>query len=137
MKLIEILQADYQKFPLDQTYTIYAKDVYFQDPMNSFRGIKRYRKMIGFIRNWFRNPHLELHEIKQLESNFDPSSLSNTQGKIITRWTLSWHSPLPWQPKIVIPGWSELEINSQGLISSHVDYWDCSIWHVLSQHLSS
>ncbi len=135
MELLEILRSDYQKFPLDQTYDIYAPDVYFQDPMNSFRGVEKYQKMIRFINKWFGNPYLELHEIKQTEvDSNETNSLSNSQGKIITRWTLSWNTPLPWQPRIAIPGWSELEINSQGLISSHVDYWDCSIWDVLKQH---
>lgn len=136
MELLEILQADYQKFPFDQTYNIYAPDVYFQDPMNSFIGIEKYQKMIKFITNWFQNPCLELHEIKQLAANPDNDFFNNSYGKIMTRWTLSWNTPLPWQPRIAIPGWSELEINSQGLISSHIDYWDCSIWDVLSQHFS-
>lgn len=138
MELLEILRSDYQKFPLDQTYNIYAPDVYFQDPINSFRGVEKYQKMIGFINNWFRNPHLELHEIKQIAVSIDDSSahdpLSNSRGKIITRWTLSWNTPLPWQPRIAIPGWSELDINDQGLISSHVDHWNCSIWDVFRQH---
>jgi hypothetical protein len=34
-----------------------------------------------------------------------------------------------------IPGWSELRLNSQGLIVSHIDYWSCSRWDVLKQLL--
>jgi len=36
MDIIAILQQDYQRFPLDQTYDIYADNVYFQDPLNQF-----------------------------------------------------------------------------------------------------
>ena len=128
MNLIEIIKADYQRFPLDQTYSIYAPDIYFQDPLNKFKGIQKYQQMISFLGKWFRHLRLELHEIKQVENN--------SPNKIITRWTLSWQSPLPWQPKIAVSGWSELEVNPDGLISSHVDYWDCSIWDVLIQHVS-
>lgn len=123
MDIIEILRQDYQKFPLDQTYSIYAEDVYFHDPMNQFRGIKRYQQMIGFIRTWFINPQLDLHKISR-------------QGDLIeTRWTLSWNTPLPWKPRISISGWSELKLNSDGLIVSHIDYWNCSRLDVLKQHL--
>ncbi len=156
MNLIEIIKADYQRFPLDQTYSIYAPDIYFQDPLNKFNGIKKYQEMIGFLGKWFRHLRLELHEIKQVENNssndcvdnslnnflnnsqgnYQDNSLNNYQSKIITRWTMSWRSPLPWEPKIAVSGWSELEVNPDGLISSHVDYWDCSIWDVLLQHVS-
>lgn len=160
MNLIETIKSDYARFPLDQTYSIYAPNIYFQDPLNKFNGIQKYQDMIGFLGKWFRHLRLELHEIKQVEnnslgnfagnfannspSNFVDSSQDNSQdnfsdnsqNKIITRWTMSWQSPLPWQPKIAVSGWSELEVNPDGLISSHVDYWDCSIWDVLIQHVS-
>lgn len=123
MKIIEILKQDYQKFPADQTYSIYAENVYFKDPMNQFWGIERYRQMIGFIQTWFKEIKLELHEISQQENT------------IKTRWTLTWTTPLPWQPRISIPGRSELQLNSAGLINSHIDYWDISRLDVLKQHL--
>lgn len=119
--IIEILKQDYQRFPVDQTYSIYANDVFFKDPLNQFRGLDRYKQMLGFIQTWFINPQLDLHDISQS---------SNT---IKTRWTLSWTTPLPWKPRISIPGWSELRLNADGLISSHIDYWDIPPWDVLKQ----
>ena len=121
MSLLKILQADYARFPKDQTYSIYAPDVRFKDPLNEFQGIDRYQKMIGFIEAWFIDPKLDLHEIEQCDR------------KITTRWTLSWTVPLPWKPHISISGWSELEINSDDLIVSHVDYWHDSKLAVLKQ----
>jgi hypothetical protein len=123
MDIIQILKEDYQRFPADQTYSIYAKDVFFKDPLNQFRGIHRYQQMIGFINHWFVNPQLNLHGISQ------------SGDTIETRWTLSWTTPVPWKPRITIPGWSELKLNADGLISSHIDYWDCSRLDVLKQHL--
>jgi hypothetical protein len=124
MNIIEILQEDYQRFPRDQTYDIYAKEVYFKDPMTEFRGIKRYQSMIGFMTHWFQHIQMELHHIEQIGD------------RIETRWTLSWTTPLPWQPRIAISGRSELMLNEQNLIISHIDYWDCSRWDVLRQHFS-
>jgi hypothetical protein len=49
----------------------------------------------------------------------------------------SWTTPLPWRPRIAIPGWSELKLNADELIISHIDYWDCSRLDVLKQHFVS
>lgn len=122
MDIIEILKRDYEKFPADQTYSIYAPDVYFEDPMNKFRGIERYKQMIGFINTWFIDLKLDLHDIRQEDDAIE------------TRWTLSWNTPLPWKPRIFISGWSELKLNPDGLIVSHIDYWNCSRLDVLKQH---
>lgn len=121
MNIIEILKEDYKKFPADQTYSIYAKDVYFQDPMNRFSGIGRYQQMIGFMSTFFKDIKLDLHNISQ------------SGDRIETQWTLSWTVPVPWQPRIAIPGWSELKLNTDGLICSHIDYWNCSRLDVLKQ----
>ena len=122
MDILEILQADYQRFPKNQTYSIYAEDVYFKDPMSEFRGRDRYQRTIQFIDTWFTNPKLDLHKI-QRDGN-----------QIRSDWTLNWTTPLPWKPRIAIVGWSELEVNQQDLIISHVDYWHCSRFDVLKQH---
>jgi hypothetical protein len=121
MNIIQILQDDYQRFPANQTYSIYTPDVYFQDPLNKFRGVDKFQRAIAFIEKWFIAVKLDIHEIHQSEN------------LITTRWTLHWTAPLPWQPRIAIPGWSELELNPQGLISSHIDYWECSRFDVLKQ----
>lgn len=124
MNLIEILKADYQKFPEAQTYSVYAKDVYFKDPVYEFRGLERYQKMIRFITSWFSALRLDLHEINQ------------TDNVIRTRWTMSWNAPLPWKPRISVDGWSELGVNSDNIIVSHIDYWNCSRWDVIGQHFT-
>lgn len=122
MDIIDILTTDYQRFPVNQTYSIYAKDVYFQDPMNKFRGIERYQKMIQFIQTWFLNIKMDLHSIHKEDK------------RIKTEWTLHWNTPLPWQPRISISGWSDLLLNDDGLIVSHIDYWHTSRFDVLKQH---
>ncbi len=122
MEITEVLREDYQRFPRDQTYSIYAEDVYFKDPLNEFRGRDRYQQMIGFIQTWFLNCRMELHDLHQ-DGNF-----------IRTDWTLHWNTPLPWKPAIAISGWSELTLNDQGLVASHIDYWHCTPLDVLKQH---
>ncbi|EFA70721.1 DUF2358 domain-containing protein [Cylindrospermopsis raciborskii] len=123
--IIETLKADYQRFPLEQTYSIYALDVYFQDPVFKFRGLELYKWMIKFIHIFFTNLRMDLHHIEQ------------DKNMIKTEWTLSWSASLPWKPRISISGWTQLGLNNQGLISSHIDYWHCSRLDVLKQHLFS
>jgi hypothetical protein len=121
--ILQILQDDYARFPRDQTYDIYAENVYFQDPINEFRGIKRYREMIGFMATWFQEIKMDVHSIDR-------------QGdRIETRWTLHWTTPLPWHPRIAIPGKSELTLDSSDRVLSHIDTWDISKLDVIRQHL--
>lgn len=125
MDIVEVLKDDYQRFPENQSYDIYAEDVYFKDPMNEFNGVERYKQMIKFIQTWFIKPKMDLHDIRQEENT------------IKTEWTLSWNTPLPWKPRISIRGWSNLILNSQDLIVSHEDYWKCSRLDVVKQHFFS
>ncbi|MEO0457907.1 MAG: DUF2358 domain-containing protein [Cyanobacteria bacterium P01_A01_bin.114] len=122
MDIASQIKADYQTFPQDQSFHLYAEDVYFKDPLNEFRGVARYRKMIGFIETWFIEPDLELHNITQPQPNI-----------VKTEWTLHFTAPVPWRPRIAIAGWSELTMSPTGLIISHIDYWNCSRWDVVKQ----
>ena len=122
MDIVEILRQDYQRFPADQTYSIYADDVYFKDPLNSFKGIKRYQKMIAFLDSFFGDIELQLQDI------------TRDEAIITTKWTLNMTSPLPWKPRLSIPGWTELKLNGNGLIVSHIDRWQISTLDVLSQN---
>ncbi|MEO0946636.1 MAG: DUF2358 domain-containing protein [Cyanobacteria bacterium J06641_5] len=123
MSLLEILRADYARFPEAQTFSIYTEDVYFKDPLSEFRGRDRFRRTIGFMATWFRNIRMDLHDIRR------------SGDTIHTDWTLNWTSPLPWQPRIAIPGRSELRLDPTGeRIVAHIDYWHCSRWQVLAQH---
>jgi len=120
--LVELLKQDYARFPDHQTYSLYAEDVRFKDPMNAFQGVDRYRKMIGFLSAFFSDIQMDLQGIEQ-----------TTPTLISTQWTLHMDAPLPWSPRLSIPGRSELGVNGDGLISSHIDYWHCSRFAVLKQ----
>lgn len=122
IELVEQLKQDYARFPKDQTYSLYALDVHFKDPMNEFDGVARYRQMIGFIDWFFSDVQMDLHEIKQVNPLL-----------ITLSWTLNMTAPLPWSPRLSIPGHTELGLNQAGLISSHVDYWERSRLEVFKQ----
>ncbi len=116
------IRQDYANFPKHQSYELYAESVYFQDPLNRFTGVERYRQMIHFIDRWFRSPQLELHGLT-------PTSPQTFE----TRWTLRWVAPLPWQPALAINGWTEYQLNDAGQIITHIDHWDTPPLSVLGQ----
>jgi hypothetical protein len=120
-EIIDILRQDYARFPTEQTYTLYAEDVFFQDPLTSFYGVQRYQAMIGLIQQWFIDVRMDLYEIELIDA------------QICTRWRLSWYAPLPWRPHLVITGRSQLSLNAYGQICRHIDIWDCSRLDVLRQ----
>jgi len=122
MNLLEVVRSDYKQFPKAQTYSIYADRVFFKDPVYEFQGLDRYKKMIAFITFWFSQLKLELHDIYQQENT------------IYTEWTMSWNAPLLWKPRISVTGRSVLTVNDQGLINSHIDYWNCTRFDVIKQH---
>ncbi len=131
MEIIEIIKQDYQRFPNDQTYSIYIEDVYFKDPLNEFRGVDRYKQNINLIATWFQDIKLDLHEIR-----LDPYGIRVAARDIIhTEWTLNMNSPLPWKPRLAIPGRSELQVNRDELIISHIDYWHISRFDLLKQNI--
>ncbi|MGF1478818.1 MAG: DUF2358 domain-containing protein [Cyanophyceae cyanobacterium] len=124
MDIVEVLRNDYQRFPKDQTYSLYAEDVYFKDPLNEFRGLKGYQGVIRMIDTIFQDINMDLHDIR-------------LQGDVVkTEWTLHMTSPLPWKPRLAIPGWSELKLNQEQLVISHVDHWHISRLDVLKQNFS-
>ncbi|WP_036483720.1 DUF2358 domain-containing protein [Myxosarcina sp. GI1] len=122
MDIVETLKQDYQRFPENQTYSIYADDVYFKDPLNEFRGRDRYKKMIGFIGTFFGNVQMDVHHITRKDEI------------VKVEWTLNLTSPLPWKPRLAIPGWTDLKINSSEKIVSHIDRWHISPFDVLLQN---
>jgi hypothetical protein len=123
MDIVEILKADYARFPIDQSFQIYTEDMYFQDPLSRFRGVNRFRQTIGFMKTFFKQIQFDLH------------SIDRTDRLINTRWTLQWNTPVLWYPRIEITGRSELLLApDRELIISHIDYWDCSPWDVVKQH---
>jgi Uncharacterized conserved protein (DUF2358) len=122
--ILSALKDDYARFPKDQTYSLYDPNVFFKDPLVSFRSVRLYRWMIGFMERAFLDVQMDLHNIRQDGNRIDMD------------WTLSWVAPMPWKPSMQISGRSELALNADGLIQSHIDYWNCSRLDVLKQLFS-
>lgn len=97
---------------------IYSPDVTFEDPLNKFRGLKRYESNIAFLKNSpvFSKTTLTLHNLAYHSTKPDT---------IRTRWTLSMRANLPWRPVISFTGQSDYVVDlASSTVTRHIDYWD-------------
>lgn len=97
-------------------YDLYAPDVVFRDPVTAFRGVKRYKDNISFLRRSpiFTDTTLDTYDVQTTDEN-----------TVTTRWAMTMTvRVLPWRPRITFTGISEYGVRKSGLITSHIDKWD-------------
>eukprot|EP00977_Amphora_coffeiformis_P008559 scaffold1936_cov154-Amphora_coffeaeformis.AAC.9 len=109
----------------------YAKDVSFDDPLNSLSGVDAYKSNVDMLSSktllgkvLFRDAGIVLHNIKGGEV-LEDGSISD----VVTRWTLRFtFQILPWQPTARFSGISVYKVERGGpkgvRILSQQDYWD-------------
>lgn len=117
-RVIETLKQDLPTlFEQDISYDIYTKDIYFQDPVNKFKGKINYRIIFWTLRFharlFFTQIYFDLHDVKQVEDNI-----------ILANWTVRGVLRVPWQARIFFNGYSRYKLNQDCLIYEHIDTWD-------------
>lgn len=115
-RLREELPRIFDNDASSQHYNLFAQDVEFRDPLNSFKGSKRYRSNIAFLGKspLFCDSSLVVHDV-HIEST----------TQIISRWTLGMSvRALPWRPRVQFTGTSLYELDHDALIIQHFDVWD-------------
>ncbi len=127
-EVVKILEADLPSlFQRDISYDIYTDDIYFQDPVNTFKGKFNYRIIFWTLRFhgglFFRELHFDLHDVQAKDD------------EIIATWTVRGILRLPWKAKLFFNGYSTYKLNPQGLIYHHVDTWDRPPGAILKQFL--
>lgn len=99
-------------------YSLYTRDVLFEDPLNKFRGAKRYASNISFLKESpvFTQAKFYLHSSRTLPD----------RSTVRTRWTLQMTvAALPWKPTVIFTGISDYRVDiSSKLVTGHYDYWD-------------
>ncbi|MCO5594803.1 hypothetical protein L7F22_048837 [Adiantum nelumboides] len=109
----------------DLTKAIYEDDCRFVDPTTDLRGVDKY---VAAIKLLF-DPNLSRHELASIDL-VD----SNT---IRARWKLEGYLKFPWHPHIQpYEGTTVYHVNDKGLIASHEETWDISLWTALLQFLT-
>ena len=101
-------------FQKDLSYNIYSPDIFFQDPVNKFKGKFNYRIIFWTLRFhgglFFSQIDFDLHNIQQIEDS-----------QIRADWTVRGKLRLPWNANIFFNGYSIYKINQTGLIYEHID----------------
>ena len=126
-EVIETLQKDLPTlFEKDISYNIYTQDIYFQDPVNRFKGKFNYRIIFWTLRFhgrlFFTELFFDLHDVKQ------------TAEDIITaNWTVRGILRLPWKARMLFNGDSTYKLTKEGLIYNHLDTWDRKPSEILKQ----
>jgi hypothetical protein len=124
---IETLQTELPSlFETDLSYDIYTKDIYFRDPVNTFKGKFNYRIIFWTLRFhgklFFTSLYFDLHDIKQTASD-----------TILALWTVRGTLRVPWKANILFNGYSTYKLTPEGLIYEHIDTWDRQPREILKQ----
>ncbi len=113
-------------FETDLSYNIYTKDIFFQDPVNTFKGKFNYRIIFWTLRFhgklFFTELYFDLHDVKQTAEDI-----------ILANWTVRGTLRLPWKAGIFFNGYSTYKLNEDGLIYEHIDTWDRKPTEILKQ----
>ncbi|MEM7556926.1 MAG: DUF2358 domain-containing protein [Cyanobacteria bacterium P01_A01_bin.84] len=125
--VLETLQTELPDlFTTDLTYDIYTKDIYFRDPVNTFKGKFNYRIIFWTLRFhgqlFFSSLYFDLHDVSQ-----------TAEDTIIANWTVRGTLRVPWQAKIFFNGYSTYKLTPEGLIYEHIDTWDRKPSEILKQ----
>ena len=124
---VDTLKADLPTlFEKDISYDIYTKGVYFQDPVNKFKGKINYRIIFWTLRFhgqlFFREIYFDLHGVSQ-----------TAPDTIVANWTVRGVLRVPWKARIFFNGYSTYKLDKDGFIYEHIDTWDRAPGEILKQ----
>lgn len=126
-QVIKTLQQDLPTlFEKDISYDIYTQDIYFQDPVNKFKGKFNYRIIFWTLRFharlFFTKIYFDLHDVSQVD-----------EYTILAKWTVRGTLRVPWQARIFFNGYSTYKLRQNNLIYEHIDTWDRKPGEILRQ----
>lgn len=125
--IIQTLKQDLPTlFEKDISYDIYTKDIFFKDPVNTFKGKFNYRIIFWTLRFhgklFFTALFFDLHDV-----------YAKDEQTILADWTVRGTLRVPWKAKILFNGTSTYRLTPEGLIHNHIDSWDRSPGEILKQ----
>lgn len=127
--IVDTLKRDLPTlFEQDITYDIYSSDIFFQDPVNTFKGKFNYRIIFWTLRFhgklFFTDLFFDLHQVYPQD-----------QSTILAEWTVRGTLRVPWKAHLLFNGTSTYSLTPEGLINHHLDTWDRPPGEILKQFL--
>ncbi|MEH1842836.1 MAG: DUF2358 domain-containing protein [Nostoc sp.] len=126
-RVIKTLKEDLPTlFQKDITYHIYTDDIYFKDPVNTFKYKFNYRIIFWTLRFharlFFTQIYFDVHEVYQ-----------SAEDTILAKWTVRGVLRVPWKAGLLFNGYSTYKLNQDNLIYEHIDTWDRKPGEILKQ----
>ncbi|MEH2349732.1 MAG: DUF2358 domain-containing protein [Nostoc sp.] len=126
-EVIKILKQDLPTlFEKDISYDIYTQDIYFKDPVNTFKYKFNYRIIFWTLRFharlFFTQIYFDVHEVSQ-----------SAEDTILAKWTVRGVLRVPWKAGLLFNGYSTYKLNQDNLIYEHIDTWDRKPGEILKQ----
>jgi hypothetical protein len=113
-------------FEKDISYQIYTQDIYFKDPVNTFKYKFNYRIIFWTLRFharlFFTQIYFDVHEVYQ-----------SAEDTILAKWTVRGVLRVPWKAGLLFNGYSTYKLNQDNLIYEHIDTWDRKPGEILQQ----
>jgi hypothetical protein len=126
-RVIKTLKEDLPTlFEKDISYHIYTDDIYFKDPVNTFKYKFNYRIIFWTLRFharlFFTRIFFDVHEVYQ-----------SAEDTILAKWTVRGVLRVPWKAGLLFNGYSTYKLNQDNLIYEHIDTWDRKPGEILRQ----
>ncbi len=126
-QVIKTLKEDLPTlFEKDILYYIYTDDIYFKDPVNTFKYKFNYRIIFWTLRFharlFFTQIYFDVHEVSQ-----------SAEDTILAKWTVRGVLRVPWKAGLLFNGYSTYKLNQDNLIYEHIDTWDRKPGEILRQ----
>lgn len=126
-QVIKTLKQDLPTlFQKDISYHIYTQDIYFKDPVNTFKYKFNYRIIFWTLRFharlFFTQIYFDVHEVYQ-----------SAEDTILAKWTVRGVLRVPWKAGLLFNGYSTYKLNQDNLIYEHIDTWDRKPGEILKQ----
>ncbi|MEH1901528.1 DUF2358 domain-containing protein [Nostoc sp.] len=126
-RIIKTLEQDLPTlFEKDISYDIYTQDIYFKDPVNTFKYKFNYRIIFWTLRFharlFFTQIYFDVHEVYQ-----------SAEDTILAKWTVRGVLRVPWKANLLFNGYSTYKFNQDNLIYEHIDTWDRKPGEIVKQ----
>ncbi|MEH1852217.1 MAG: DUF2358 domain-containing protein [Nostoc sp.] len=126
-QVIKTLKEDLPTlFEKDISYDIYTQDIYFKDPVNTFKYKFNYRIIFWTLRFharlFFTQIYFDVHEVYQ-----------SAEDTILAKWTVRGVLRVPWKAGLLFNGYSTYKLNQDNLVYEHIDTWDRKPGEILKQ----
>ncbi len=97
---------------IDRLVDLVADDITFSDPFNTVRGKDGFRRIFSHMFDVCHEPKFTL------------SDIACGKSAVYLRWRMTGRLRSWPRSELDLEGMSEIHLNSDGLVTSHIDHWD-------------